>query len=85
MTEDIIRIDSRDGRHVVSARELYEKLGLNLVHYAKWVKKNIQYNPYLIEGEDYVIFALRSKNRSRPLPDIALTLTSANHSAINAD
>jgi len=85
MTEEIIHIDSRDGRHVVSARELYEKLGLNSTNYAKWVKKNILSNPYLIEKEDHAIFFLKTNNRGRPSQDIALTFTSTNYSAINTD
>lgn len=40
----------------VSARELYNKLGLNKAVISRWLDKNIVNNEFAIEGEDYMGF-----------------------------
>lgn len=50
---NIINIEEKDGKQVVSARNLYFKLGLNPTHWSRWSKKNIEENQFAIEGIDY--------------------------------
>ena len=49
-----------DGNAVetVSARELYEALGLDKSHWSRWTKKNILNNQFAVENSDYVGFAI---------------------------
>ena len=42
----------------VSARELYEALGLDKSHWSRWTKKNILNNQFAVENSDYVGFAI---------------------------
>lgn len=53
---EIIKITETNGRKAVSAKELYEKLGLNKAVWSRWYDKNIIKNPYAIENEDWVGF-----------------------------
>jgi len=47
---------SESGESVVSARELYVKLGYTDRQFSRWAKKHIVANPYAIEGRDWVGF-----------------------------
>lgn len=55
---ELIKIQDYNGKKAVSARELYEKLGLNRAVWARWHKKNITENPFAIEKEDWIGFNL---------------------------
>lgn len=69
---EIIKITENDGRKAVSARELYEKLGMNKAVWSRWYTKNIIKNPYAIENEDWVGFNIvLNGNESQ---DFALSL-----------
>jgi anti-repressor protein len=63
---------SEGGKDVVSARELYEALGLNKSHWSRWSQQNIVDNPFAIEKTDYVGFAIMV-NGNETL-DFAITL-----------
>lgn len=52
--EAIIKITEKDGKQLVSARDLYEKLGYDLSQWARWFKKNITENQFAIENEDFI-------------------------------
>lgn len=52
---ELIKISNRQ---TVSARELYEKLGFNPTHWARWTKKNIENNSFAIKDQDYWELAL---------------------------
>jgi len=69
---EIIKIQERDGKRAVSARELYEKLGFNKTNWAKWYKKNITENPFAIENEDWTGFILSMNGNDTQ--DFALTI-----------
>lgn len=56
--EALVKITDNNGKKAVSARELYEGLGYNTAHWAKWYKKNIESNQFAIENEDWAGFAL---------------------------
>lgn len=53
---ELIKITQKDGRQVVSARELYNQLGLANGQFSRWAKSNIIDNPFAIENEDWVRF-----------------------------
>lgn len=55
MENEIIKIETTEnGKQAVSARALYEFLGLRQKDLARWTKKNITDNAYAIENEDYM-------------------------------
>lgn len=45
--------ENKDLQQAVEAKELYQSLGLNSAHWAKWHSRNIDNNPFAVEGEDY--------------------------------
>lgn len=45
---NIITIEEKNGKQAVSARELYDKLGLNKTQWARWAKKNIEKNEFAV-------------------------------------
>lgn len=78
----LIRVEQRDGRQVVSARELYEFLGYNKAVWSRWYPQNIVENPYAIENEDWVGFNIMlNGNETR---DFALSIDFAKRLAMRA-
>lgn len=73
--EELIKINERkDGRPVVSARELYSKLtGSNRIHHINvWLNKKIERNEYAIENVDYQrVYTLGANGQK--LKDYAIT------------
>lgn len=60
-----IEIFSRECGEVVTARRLYDELGLDSRNWKRWYEKNIINNDFLIEGEDYEGFLIeRSGNKT---------------------
>lgn len=53
---ELISIRENKGKQVVSARELYNKLGLSNGQFSRWAKSNILDNPFSTEDEDWVGF-----------------------------
>lgn len=53
---ELIKITEKDGKQLVSARELYKTLGYADGQFSRWGKANISENPFAIEGEDYTGF-----------------------------
>lgn len=53
---ELIKVTQKDGRQVVSDRELYNQLGLANGQFSRWAKSNIIDNPFAIENEDWVRF-----------------------------
>ncbi len=53
---ELIKIETRDEKQYVNAKELYEKLGLNKSNWSRWSKNNIEENVYFKENEDYIGF-----------------------------
>ena len=83
--EELIKVTEENGKQLVSAKELYENLGLDISHWNRWYKKNILDNPFSIENEDYVILALKAKNgKGRPSKDFALTIDFAKKLSMTA-
>lgn len=70
---ELIKITTNEqGSKVVSARELYEALGLNKAVFARWAKKNITENPFSIENTDWQGFNIMLSGNI--VPDFALTI-----------
>lgn len=72
MNELIKLSDDGNGKKVVSARELYQKLGYDLGQWSRWYKKNIVNNPFAIENQDWIGFDIKS--RGNETKDFALSL-----------
>jgi len=71
--EELIKLsDDEKGNKVVSARDLYQKLGYDLSQWARWHKKNIVSNSFAIENEDWVGFDTMS--RGNKTKDFVLSL-----------
>jgi len=57
--KQLIKIqESADGKKAVSAREMYVGLGLAVAVWKRWTNKNIEKNPFAVEGADWVGFNL---------------------------
>lgn len=71
----LVKISEQNGNQVVSAKELYQKLGYNFANYKRWYDKNIINNDFAIENEDYEVFIIKTNTKGgRPARDFALTL-----------
>lgn len=56
--------DHKDLVQAVDAKELYEKLGLNLVNWSRWHTLNIEQNPFATNGLDFIAFFIENNGRS---------------------
>lgn len=72
---ELIKVTERDGKQLVSARDLYRKLELADGQFARWARTNIVENPYAIENEDWVGFDIYVEGNSTK--DYALVLSFA--------
>lgn len=73
---DLIKITTNEqGSNVVSARELYEFLGLDKSQWKRWAVKNIEKNQFAFENTDWVGFDIMSSSNNGGLTkDYALSL-----------
>ena len=79
---ELIRITEKDGKKAVSARELYDRLGMNKAVWSRWSKKNITDNQYAVENEDWVGFNIMLNGN--PTKDFALSIDFAKKLAMLA-
>lgn len=85
MTELIKISTDQNGNQTISAKDLYEFLGLDPINYARWAKKYITGNELAREGEDWVFFQKEENPLGgRPTKDFALTLDFAKRLAMMA-
>lgn len=75
---ELIKITEKDGRQVVSARELYAFLEVES-NFSTWCKRMIEYG--FLEGQDFIPF-LEESTGGRPSSDYALTIETAKHWAM---
>lgn len=70
----------------VSAKNLYEFLGLDNSNYSRWCKQNILDNVFAVKGEDYVFFVINDEKseRGRPTKDYKLTAAFAKKLAMQS-
>ncbi|WP_110954745.1 antA/AntB antirepressor family protein [Anaerosinus massiliensis] len=69
----LIKIDE-SGK--TTARELYEFLGLDITHYTRWSKTNIEDNEFAEGNKDYGVLAIKGENPQggRPSKDYWLSI-----------
>lgn len=72
---ELIKVTEKDGKQLVSARDLYRKLELADGQFARWARTNIVENPYAIENEDWVGFDIYVEGNSTK--DYAIVLSFA--------
>jgi phage anti-repressor protein len=82
----LIKITEKEGNKVVSARELYKKLGYDKSQWKRWYEKNIINNDFAFENEDYSVLDIMSKTQGgRPTKDFALKIEFAKKIAMRAN
>lgn len=82
---ELIKITDQNGKKVVSARELYNKLGFDQSQWARWYKKNIIENEFAVENADYVpLDIMSSSNNGIMTKDFALSIDFAKKLAMLA-
>lgn len=66
--KQLIKIqESADGKKAVSAREMYLSIGLREGHWQRWANKNIEKNPFAVEGVDWIGFDFVLNGDNSPL------------------
>ena len=55
---ELIKVEMKNEKQYVWAKELYEKLGLLKKHWSRWSNSNIEENSFFKEGEDYEGFPM---------------------------
>ena len=81
--KELIKIEEKDGKQAVSARELYLFLDYNISHWSRWSKKNIVDNQFALNLTDYVGFTQMVNGNI--VNDYALTLDFAKKIAMMAN
>ena len=67
--------ENTDLQQAVDAKELYQKLGLNMTHWSRWSIANIAKNPFALEGTDYGVYAsMANTDVGRPTTDYLLSI-----------
>ena len=72
---ELVKITEENGKQLVSARELYIFLGLDLTQWAKWAFTNIVKDSSLIDNVDYTRVVILVNYQ--PVIDYAITLDMA--------
>ena len=67
--KELIKISEQNGQQVVSAKELYQKLGYDMSNYKRWYEKNIINNDFAVKNEDYTELVIKTRSK-----EFALTL-----------
>lgn len=78
----LIKITEKEGKQLVSARELYLGLGLNKTQWSRWYPKNIQENEFFTKDVDFT--GVRLNVEGNEVQDFAITLDFAKHIAMMA-
>lgn len=68
----LIKVRTENGKQLVSAKELYDFLGLNSSQWKRWHKKNIEDNKFAREFEDWEGFDMMSNGNETK--DFVITL-----------
>lgn len=86
---ELIKITEKNGKQVVSAKELYLGLGLDKSNWSRWSKVNIEEDKFFNKSEDWVRLKDDSDNQLVTNPnkvsyDYVITLDFAKHLAMMA-
>ena len=82
--KELIKVENKQGKQIVSARDLYIGLGLNRSEWSRWYKRNIEKNEFFKENIDWVGFITTPNRGGKPTQDFAITLDFAKHIAMMA-
>lgn len=76
-----LKIEELKGNKAVSAKALYEFLGMNLDNWSRWYKKNIIEDEFFTQDVDYQSFRHNDEklNGGRPTQDFLITIEFAKH------
>jgi len=67
--KELVKIQTNaDSKKAVSAREMYLGVGLNPAVWQRWESKNIEKNPFAIEGKDWVLLNIVLSESSNVSP-----------------
>lgn len=80
--KELIKIITKDGKQLVSARELYLGLGLNKTQWSRWYKTNIEKNDFFKENVDWA--RVRLDVEGNEVNDFAISIEFAKHIAMMA-
>lgn len=74
---ELIKVEERDGKQAINARELHQKLG-SKYQFANWIQERIEKYGF-VENQDYEVFKENLKNSKggRPSKEYALSLDMA--------
>lgn len=79
---ELIKVTEKNGKQVVSAKELYIGLGLNKSQWSRWCKSNIEDDKFFCENIDWVGFDIMTNGNETK--DYAICLDFAKHLAMMA-
>ena len=74
---ELVKIESRGEKQVISARELYEKLEMDKSHWKRWANNNIEASDFFLENIDYEGFAIVANGNK--IKDYWITIEMAKH------
>ena len=74
---ELVRIENRGEKQVISARELYEKLEMDKSHWKRWANNNIEASDFFLENIDYEGFAIVANGNK--IKDYWITIEMAKH------
>ena len=74
---ELIKIENRGEKQFISAKELYDKLGMDKSHWKRWSVNNIESNNFFTENMDYQTFA--TKANGNETKDYWITIDMAKH------
>ena len=74
---ELIRIENKGEKQVISARELYEKLEMDKSHWKRWANNNIETSVFFLENIDYEGFAIEANGNETK--DYWITIEMAKH------
>lgn len=79
---NLIKVTEKDGKQLLSAKELYLGLGLNKTNWSRWYPTNIENNGYFEEEVDWM--GVRHDDEGNETMDFAITIDFAKHIAMMA-
>ena len=74
---ELIKIENRGEKQFISAKELYDKLGMDKSHWKRWSVNNIESNDFFAENMDYQTFAIMANGNETK--DYRITIDMAKH------
>jgi phage anti-repressor protein len=90
---NLIKITEKDGKQLLSAKDLYLGLGLNEKNWSRWYPSNIEENEFFKENTDWIgvqhnVEGIRHNDENlkggRPTMDFAISIDFAKHIAMMA-